>query len=151
LTDKPSEANERLEVLVGTWHTAGWTREEAGSSPERIDAIDKYEWLPGRASLLHLVDATVGESRVEGAEIIGFDPDRGHYATLYFGTDGPTAYEADLTETDGVLVWEMRSAGSRFCGSFDPEGGLIMGHWELMVAGSELRPWMDITLTRQGP
>lgn len=151
MTRSARDASERLEALVGRWHTEGWTREEAGSSPERIDATDTYGWLPGRASLLHLVDATIGETRVEGAEIIGFDPDRGHYATLYFGTGGPTAYEADLTETDGVLSWEMRSADSRFRGSFDAEGALITGHWELLIAGSEWRPWMDITLTRQAP
>lgn len=149
MTQTPIERTERLEALAGKWHTEGWTRQEAGFSPQRIDATDTYEWLPGGASLLHLVDATVGKTRVEGAEIIGFDPDRGHYATLYFGTDGPAAYEADLTETDGVLVWEMRSTGSRFRASFDADGGLITGHWELRVAGSEWRPWMDITLTRQ--
>jgi hypothetical protein len=136
-------------ALVGRWHTEGWTREDAGSAPERIDAFDTYEWLPGGASLLHLVDATVGETKVEGAEIIGYDPDRGHYVTLYFGTDGPTTYEADFTTADGAIVWEMRSAGSRFRGSFDADGGLITGHWELLAVGSEWRPWMDITLTKQ--
>jgi hypothetical protein len=71
----PSDQQERLAALVGRWRTEGWTREEAGNPPERIDAIDTYEWLPGGAAVLHLVDATVGETKVEGAEIIGFDPD----------------------------------------------------------------------------
>jgi hypothetical protein len=102
-----------------------------------------------RGGAVGLVDATVGEAKVEGAEIIGYDPDRGHYATLYFGTDGPAAYEADLTESESGLVWEMRSAGSRFRGSFDAGGELITGHWELLIAGSEWQPWMDITLTKQ--
>jgi len=43
----------------------------------------------------------------------------------------------------------MRSAGSRFRGSFDVGGELITGHWELLIGGSEWRPWMDITLTKQ--
>lgn len=149
MTQSSGDQQGRLGALVGRWHTQGWTREEAGSPPERIDAIDAYEWLPGGAALLHLVDATVGEAKVEGAEIIGYDPDRGHYATLYFGTDGPSAYEADLTESESGFVWEMRSAGSRFRGSFDAGGELITGHWELLIAGSEWRPWMDITLTKQ--
>jgi Protein of unknown function (DUF1579) len=149
MTEISGDQQGRLRALVGRWHTEGWTREEAGSPPERIDAIDTYEWLPGATALLHLVDATVGETKVEGAEIIGYEPDRGHYATLYFGTDGPAAYEADLTENESGLVWEMRSAGSRFRGSFDAGGRLITGHWELLIAGSEWRPWMDITLTKQ--
>lgn len=149
MTQTSGDQQGRLGALVGRWHTQGWTREEAGSPPERIDAIDTYEWLPGGAALLHLVDATVGETKVEGAEIIGFEPDRGHYATLYFGTDGPAAYEADFTDSESGLVWEMRSAGSRFRGSLDAGGELITGHWELLIGGSEWRPWMDITLTKQ--
>ena len=148
MTRTRGDQTERLEALVGTWHTQGWTREEAAGPAERIDATDIYEWLPGRAALLHLVEASVGETSVEGAEIIGFDPDRGHFTTLYYGTDGRTAYEADFTDTDG-LVWEMRGADSRFRGSFDADGAFITGHWERLVAGSEWRPLMDITLTRQ--
>ena len=149
MTQTSGDQLERLGALVGRWHTQGWTKEEAGRLPERIDAIDTYEWLPGGAALLHVVDATVGETKVEGAEIIGYDPDRGHYATLYFGTDGPAAYEADFTESESTLVWEMRSAGSRFRGAFDADGELITGQWELLAEGSEWRPWMDIKLTKQ--
>ena len=35
------------------------------------------------------------------------------------------------------------SGGQKF------NGELITGHWELLIAGSEWRPWMDITLTKQ--
>jgi hypothetical protein len=125
MTQTSRERNEALGALVGRWHTQGWTSVEAGIPSERIDAIDTYEWLPGEAALLHLVDATVGETGVRGAEIIGYDSDRRHYVTLYFSTDGRTAYEADLTETDDALVWEMRSADSRFRGSFDAGGKII--------------------------
>jgi hypothetical protein len=44
-----------------------------------------YEWLLGGASLLHTVDAFVGDEKVEGAEIIGFDPAIGSYVTRHFG------------------------------------------------------------------
>jgi hypothetical protein len=91
---------------------------------------------------LHLVDATVGETKIEGAEIIGYDPDRGHFTTLYFGTDGPAAYEADFIESESILVWEMRGADSRFRGSFDAGGELLTGHWELLVRDpSGARGW----------
>jgi hypothetical protein len=66
-------ALERLEALVGRWKTEGQTTDAAGG--DRIDAIDTYERLPGGA-LLHLVDAQVGDQKVEGAEVIGYDPDR---------------------------------------------------------------------------
>jgi Protein of unknown function (DUF1579) len=137
-------SHERLEVLVGRWKTEGQTRGE----PLRVDATDTYEWLPGGYGLLHTVDARMGDDKVEGAEIIGWDPDRGVYSTLYFGSDGRAAYEAELTEEDGALVWRMRSEHDRFEGTFDDDRSVITGHWEQLENG-EWRAWMDITLTKQ--
>jgi Protein of unknown function (DUF1579) len=134
-----------LEPLIGTWKTEGSTRSDP---PQTIDAVDTYEWLPGGA-VLHRVDARVGDQKVEGAEIIGWDPDRGCYVTQYFGTDGPAAYEATLQEEDGALVWTMRSASDRFSGTFSDDRNTLTGHWEAIEEGSDWRPWMDITLTRQ--
>jgi Protein of unknown function (DUF1579) len=89
--------HERLGALIGRWKTEGWTREAPEAPAAKIDAVDTYEWLPGGFGLLHSVDAKVGDEKVEGAEIIGYEPDRGAYVTQYFGSDGPTAYEASLT------------------------------------------------------
>jgi len=75
-------------------------------------------------------------------------PGRAAYVTQYFGSDGPTAYEASFGETDGALTWTMRSKANRFTGTFSDDGNSITGHWELLE-GSGWRPWMDITLTRQ--
>jgi len=143
-----SGEHERLAVLVGRWKTEGWTREEPGAPAARIDATDTYEWLPGGFALLHSVDARVGEQEVEGAEIIGYDPGRGSYVTQYFGSDGPTAYEASLTEAEGTLVWAMRSESTRFTGRFSPDREVITGHWERLEDGATRVPWMDITLTK---
>ena len=79
-----------------------------GAPPRRIDAVDTYEWLPGRFALLHRVNARVGDQKVEGAEIIGYDPAHKTYITQYFGTDGQ-AYEASLGHQYGALIWNLRS------------------------------------------
>jgi Protein of unknown function (DUF1579) len=141
-------ALDRLDALIGTWKTEGRTTDAAAVPAAQIDALDTYERLPGGA-LLHLVDARVGDAKVEGAEIIGYDPARGSYVTQYFGSDGPNAYEASLFEEDGALVWTMRSETDRFTGTFDDERNAITGHWEALDANSVWQPWMDITLTRQ--
>jgi hypothetical protein len=137
-----------LEALIGIWNTEGWTREGPGAPAARIDAVDTYEWLPGGA-VLHQVDARVGDQKVDGAEIIGWDPERGRYVTQYFGNDGPAAYEASLDEEDGALVWSMSSAADRFRGAFSDDRNTITGHWESLGEDSHWRPWMDITLRRQ--
>jgi hypothetical protein len=148
MTPKRRSEQERLEALVGRWRTEGWTRETAEVPAARIEAVDTYEWLRGRFALLHSVDARVGEERVEGAEIIGWDPARGAYLTQYFGSDGPNAYEASLAEEDGALVWRMRSPADRFTGTFSDDGNTITGHWEQLDSKENWQPWMEVTLTR---
>jgi hypothetical protein len=144
-----AEALTRLAALAGRWRTEGSTRATDGAPGARIEAVDTYEWLPGGFALLHTVDARVGDEHVEGAEIVGWDPARGAYATLYFGSDGPNAYEASLADEDGALVWRMRSESDRFTGTFSEDGNRITGHWEQLGDHGEWQPWMDITLTKQ--
>jgi hypothetical protein len=143
-----SAALERLDALVGRWKTKGRITDASGVPADRIDAVDTYERLPGGA-LLHLVDAQVGDQKVEGAEIIGYDPARGSYVTQYFGSDGPNAYEASLGEEDGALVWTMLSKNDRFTGTFNHDRHIITGHWDALGSDSNWQPWMDITLTRE--
>jgi hypothetical protein len=148
VADKPLH---RFEVLVGRWKTEGWTRATEGLPAARIDAIDTYEWLVEGVAMLHRVDARVGDLKVDGAEIIGFDPERGRYVTQYFGSDGPTAYEADLSEEREGSVWTMRSPDTRFSGEFSADGDVIAGRWERLSDDSTWTDWMDITLTKQRP
>ena len=149
MANESVEALERLDVLIGKWKTDGLTTEGPEGRAQRVDAVDTYERLPGGA-LLHLVDAWVGEVKVEGAEIIGFDPARRTYATQFFGGDDATAYEAMLAKEDGALVWTMVSERNRFRGVFNSERDFISGHWDAVDDDSTWQSWMDITLTKQG-
>jgi hypothetical protein len=137
------EALKRLDALIGRWKTVGRT-----VAADVIDAIDSYERLPGGA-LLHLIDARVGDQKVDGAEIIGYDPAREGYVTQYFGSDGPNGYEASLVDDNGVLVWTIRSTRDRFTGTFNDERNTITGHWEALDGDAKWQSWMDITLTRE--
>jgi Protein of unknown function (DUF1579) len=145
----PGPEQRRLEPLVGRWKTEGWTTATPEAEAQRIDAFDTYEWLHGGFALLHLVDARVGADKVDGAEIIGYDPERALYVTQYFGSDGPSAYEAELEDPGDAVVWRMRSANDRFTGTFDDDLEVITGRWELLDGERGWRPWMDITLTKQ--
>ncbi|HEX8854680.1 MAG TPA: hypothetical protein VF752_03695 [Thermoleophilaceae bacterium] len=147
MPNESTEALGRLEALIGRWRTEGWTTDASGGLGGRIDAVDTYERLPGGA-LLHIVDARVGEQRVEGAELIGYDPASASYVTHYFGSDGPNAYEARLVDEDGALVWTMRSERDRFTGSFNDARDVITSHWEALDADSGWQPWMDVALTK---
>jgi hypothetical protein len=143
------DETEHLALLLGRRKTEGWTKGTAGGPPARIDAVDTYEWLPGGRALLHTVDTRVGDEKIEGAGIIGYDPARSAYVTQYSGTDRPAAYEATLSVEDGATLWRMRSQADRFTRVFSGDGNTITGHWELLRDDSTWQPWMDITLTKQ--
>jgi hypothetical protein len=144
----PGSEERRLEVLIGTWRTEGRTTSTDGGPAAEIEATDSYEWLTGRFALLHRVDARVGDERVEGAEIIGWDPARHAYVTQYFGSDGPNSYEATLGEEDGGLVWRMASGSDRFAGAFSVGGSQIEGAWEQLAEDGTWTPWMEVTLRK---
>ena len=145
----PGLEHRRLEPLVGKWKTRGWVKATSSSPALEIDATDTYEWVPGGFGLLHRVDARVGDQKVEGAEILGYDPSLERYATLYFGSDGPTAYTATLTEEHGVLTWRMETERTRFVGAFSDDRNTITGRWELCGDDESWQPWMEITLTKE--
>lgn len=121
----PAKRERAPRALVGRWKTEGWTWEHSRDPAARVDAIDTR------------------------AEIIGYDQSLGRYATQYFGSDGPTAYEATFEEVGDALVWKMGSETTRFTGTFGADGNTISGRWDMLDEGSEWRPWMDITLTKQ--
>jgi hypothetical protein len=148
MAHEPGTERMRLAALVGRWRTEGWTNETSELPAARIEALDTYEWLPGRFALLHTVDARVGEEHVEGAEIIGWEPARGAYVTQYFGSDGPNAYEASLAVEGGVLRWAMRSEVDRFTGRFSDNENTLIGWWEQRDDENGWQPWMEVTLTR---
>ena len=134
----PGPEHERLAALIGRWHTQGRTSDDP---PATVDAIDTYEWLPGRVALLHRVDARVG--------IIGWDLAQDAYVAQYFGSDGACRYDAWFRELGGVTVWRMCSGRDRFMGAISDDGATIEGHWEVHDADAGWRPWMDVTLTRR--
>jgi len=138
----------RLDPLVGKSTTRGQTKETSQQPALRIDATDTYSWLAGKYALLHEVDALVGEQKVEGVEIIGYDPEAGCYITQYFGSDGPNRYRACLTEEVSNLVWKMESKRDRFTGTFSEDRQTITGHWEQLDDNDTWHPWMDVTLTK---
>jgi hypothetical protein len=148
MDDAARMALDRLEPLVGRWRTRGSVRALGGEPAAAIEAVDTYERVPGGA-LLHLVDAHVGDQHIEGAELIGYSEEPGRYSSQYFGSEGPTAYEAELGETDGRLTWTMMSERTRFTGRFSDDGNVITGFWELLDDDSGWQRWMDITLTKE--
>lgn len=138
---QPGPEHDRLDVFVGRWHTEG---EIVGGG--RLQAIDRYEWLPGGFFLLHTVEGTMDGSAVRALEIIGWDAARGAYTSRSYDDQGNVAdYEAML----GEHSWTIVGATERFVGAFDETHRTLRGAWEHVGHDGEWRSWMTIALARE--
>lgn len=130
---------QKLQVFVGTWHTSGRTVEG-----KILEATDTYEWLTGGYFLIHKWNACLEKDRVEGIEIIGYEPESGKYSTRSFDSLGNSGrYTAELNGT----IWQINGETEQFTGEFNPEKNCLTGRWEV-YNGLEWKPWMEITLTK---
>jgi len=139
-----TDAHERLDIFVGTWHTVGEILSGDEGPPRVLRAIDTYEWGAGGHFLVHHVDGDMGGHPVQALEVIGWDPDRGDYFShAYDNTGSVASYRASLTE----LRWQILGAQERFDGQFSEDRHILRGQWERLVDGC-WTAWMTISLTR---
>ena len=83
--------HERLDALIGTWHSSGQMEATEAGPGGDVDATDTYEGLPGGFGLLHTVEARVAGEKVEGAEIsVGIQPGAPTSRTISATTGRPT-------------------------------------------------------------
>jgi hypothetical protein len=79
---------ERLDVFIGRWLTEGETIGGYEGPALQILASDVYEWAPGGRFVMHPAYGRIGQVRVGGLEVIGYDPATGQYPTFFFDSQG---------------------------------------------------------------
>ena len=143
--------HQQLSVFLGNWRTEGQTVAGPGAPSVPIRSSDEYEWLPGGFFLVHFWDGHVGDARVHGIEVIGYDATRGRYQTHFFDNEGHSGSE-DLIVRDRTWTWvgnQVMGSGWHRCTSVVSEDGQTMdAHHERSDDGKSWAPWMDVTLRR---
>lgn len=145
-----AQANKRLSVFLGTWHTSGDLYDDDGAVAGKIDAVDRYEWLPGNYALIHYADSRMGEEKIHGVEIIGYDPVREHYFGPFFDDHGSVGAEQIRNDGD-TWIWQgenVMGVKHHRCTAVFQDKDTIAGHHECSDDGEHWRAWMDITLRR---
>jgi hypothetical protein len=125
----PHPALKLLERFVGSWDMKGRT---VGSDVDNVQGRTSFEWLPGGFFLQQHITLDFAGFKVEGLEIIGYDPASGAYpSTVYPNMAGmplPYRWEIDgdnLTITTDVL-------GATFHGKWSADGKTFSGGWRPM-------------------
>jgi hypothetical protein len=131
--------------LIGTWLTQGFTLNASGDADGVFSFFDRYEWLPGGHFLAHTVTGQLGETLIQGLEVIGYEG-RVLRATSYDSLGIVTHYKATLKGRH----WSMVGEKERFSGRFHRTGDRLEGTWERRTGRGIWRPMTHVALTRIG-
>jgi hypothetical protein len=146
---RPGPEEQRLSVFLGKWRTEGQT---AGVPAAPIRSSDEYEWIPGGFFVVHRWDSQIGDTDVQGLEVIGYEADRGAYRTQFFDSDGNSGSE-QLTVQDRTWTWlghqVMGSEWHRCTSVVSDDGNTMRARHERSDDGESWTPWMDVTLRRE--
>lgn len=134
-----------LNAFIGVWDTEGEINTGSSGQAVSFRARDTYEWLSGGHFLLHWFDADMPEGTVRGIEVIGYS----HENTFHmhsFDSLGNANVMTARVEND---TWTFTGESMRFTGSFQEDGMVFAGLWE-MRSGDEStwKPWMNIRLRK---
>jgi len=137
------DRHEALAVLIGKWINEGHTirTPEAPSVP--ILTSDVYEWAPGGFFVIHSAYGKIGQTSVDGVEVIGVDGD-GYRSTFY---DSFGNVHVSRVEIDGdVITWS--GDRTRCVATMTDRGMTQVAHHEVRVDGTGWCASMDVTLRK---
>jgi hypothetical protein len=134
-----------LNTLIGKWMTVGQTIPADDSPAVDIRASDIYEWVAGGFFVVHTAYGLIGDSRVGGIEMIGFDPEVKRFRTHFFDSQGNLSNQ-DLSWEDGT--WRWSGPHARATGVLSEDGRAMPTLHEWSDDEVNWRPSMQVTLWR---
>jgi hypothetical protein len=144
---QPGPEHRMLDVFLGRWINEGRTAARPDTPSVQIVASDVYEWAPGGFFVVHDAYGSIGDIDVGGIEIVGYDPERGTYRSLFFDSQG-NLNTSELSVRSGVWTW--RGERTRCTATFSEDGRTQTAHHERTADGVTWEPSMEVTLRRIG-
>jgi len=137
---------ESLHFLIGRWNTEGEIKAREGNAASKFTGTDSYEWILDGHYILHKVEVTMNNKKVEAFEIIGgFDPETKRYKMRSFDNQGIfTEMEGYLDERGAfhILGDKMRAQLAVI------DKNTMTAHWENSKDNQKWAPWMELTLSK---
>ena len=90
----------------------GQTVRADGAPAVEIHASDVYEWVAGGFFVVHTAYRWIGDNRVSGIEMIGYDAQAKRFRTDFFDSQGNVSNQ-DLIFSDGTWTWSGPHARAR--------------------------------------
>jgi hypothetical protein len=138
-----------LDAFIGRWSLDGKQYDSPFGGAAKIAAVETYEWLPGRAFLIHRFDGRVGDSDAACMEVIGAEPAKQGYRYRTFYNNGRFA-EWFGRERGGVWVitgvWQMPHGATtvRCTTTLGAEGETLASTWEYSTETNRWQTFWDV-------
>ena len=143
---KSNNQIDKLNFLIGNWHTQGEILIGVSDSSKKIRGMDTYEWISGGFFILHRVDVFMGNERTEVMEIIGYDESRKSYFMKSFDNRGESLTMYAVLKKPGVLKFGNKTMQSIL--TANKNGNSMVAKWELAENGKTWKHWMNIKLNK---
>ena len=131
----------RLEPFVGEWEIEAAFPQGSPAGLDQLRGHATFEWILSRAFLVQR--STAPDPVPDGLCVVGVDPERGGYTQHYF--DSRNVARLYAMTFDGARWTLTRESpdftplefSQRFTGSFEDDGTVIRGRWEIRYSGAD--------------
>lgn len=133
----------KLNFLIGNWATQGIVKATNNSPEIKIKGTDTYEWILNKSFILHTIDVKMGKNKVQGIEIIGYDPTSKKYTMQSYDGEGVISNMSAKFDNDQNFVLtgnKMRATMIKKTGHSP-----MTAQWEQSSNNKKWKSWMEIT------
>jgi hypothetical protein len=141
----------RLQSFVGTWETEGQQYESPLGPAAKVKALETYEWLTGRAFLVHRFEGHVGDKPTACLEVIAAEAGASHPVHTYYDNGFVAEWQLQERGPSWILNGHRPVGGKELkvrCTIIDG-GDTMTGRWEYAEDGDNWKPSWDVKSTRQ--
>jgi uncharacterized protein DUF1579 len=141
-----------LQSFVGTWETEGQQYESPLGPAAKVKALETYEWLTGRAFLVHRFEGHVGDKPAARVELIGAAEAGASFPVHSFYDNGFVGeWQLQVRGASWILNghWPVRGKELKVRCTIIDGGDTMTGRWEYAEDGDDWKPSWDVKSVRK--
>ncbi|HKU28797.1 MAG TPA: DUF1579 family protein [Candidatus Sulfotelmatobacter sp.] len=147
-TFKPSAADQKLGVMVGSWIAHGTLKTSDSAPPDKYSSTSTCGWTADRFGLIcHSVEDIPGMGKVAVTSIVAYDSHSRSYLSLEVGASGTRLSRGNVEGNTWTWTSTPTNETERLTVKYTSQDSC---HWTLEVGPNwqSLKPIMQVTETR---
>ena len=142
----------RLQSFVGTWETEGQQYESPLGPAAKVKARETYEWMTGRAFLVHRFEGRVGDKPAACIDVIGSESAGAYPVHTFYDNGFVGEWRLQERGPSWILTGSWPVGGKDLkvrCTLIDNGGDTLTSRWEYAEdGGDDWKPSWDVKSVR---